>query len=200
MNEMHAVRVGSQWVIDAIIKNGEVCYENDSTIIEEDTMSKAKEVIIAPQVTDYEIARAIRQYFMNHYAGVGLIIGYLCTDGELLDRYHFELDDPNGLVDRVLLDQMSGFCSGVAQCLSAGGINIPLTDKRIPCCSKCGVPYPFPLDSTLDRETIALIKIPERMTTVLCANCIARRAAELPGVSAARMQLVFNNAAQETRP
>ena len=57
-------------------------------------------------------------------------------------------------------------------------------------CMDCGVPYrEFPLDTTLPDEQWRMIH--DSDGGVLCASCIVRRAAKLPGVIAVRAVIEF---------
>jgi len=60
-----------------------------------------------------------------------------------------------------------------------------------PYCMDCGIPYQdFPLDMTLPDEQWLMIH-PEGEGGLLCAGCIVKRAARLPGVIAVRAIFEF---------
>jgi hypothetical protein len=66
-------------------------------------------------------------------------------------------------------------------------------------CRDCGKPYrDFKLDTTLPDEQWLLIH-PEGNGGLLCANCMVRRAAKLPGIIAARMVLEFSDRTETAR-
>lgn len=61
-----------------------------------------------------------------------------------------------------------------------------------PACMDCGKPYSeFRLDTTLPNDQWLMINGANRFNGLLCANCMVRRASELPGIIAARMVLEF---------
>ena len=60
-----------------------------------------------------------------------------------------------------------------------------------PNCLDCGMPYQgFPLDMTLPNEQWLMIH-PEGEGGLLCAGCIVKRAAKLPGIIVVKARFVF---------
>ncbi len=59
-----------------------------------------------------------------------------------------------------------------------------------PTCKDCGLPYPFPMDSTLPhtqwKQVCDIGHDP--IEIILCANCIVRRVSKIKGTVALRME------------